>query len=195
MSGCQLSSKDFQLIIQALTQLSDDGRNLAARLGHTLSPLPTEAGVILQISDDSALPSGVQDPAFAPPRGDCPRNSKKLVAGMRWKIGDKMARTSTASSDAIISALAGIHPESNTMSPDSWMDSIRHHQWALSRSQHDDGLLSVIHRCHVFTSKDVGAKFMLMLSYIELSVTCQRYAILKLPVASPVANNRNQDPR
>ena len=190
MSGCQLSSKDFQLIIQALIQLSDDGRNLAARLGHTLSPLPTEAGVILQIPD-----SGVQDPAFTPPHGDCPRNSKKLVAGMHWKIRDKMAWTSTASSDAIISALAGIHPESNTMSPDSWMDSIRHHRWALSHSQHDDGLLSVIHCCRVFTSKDVGAKFMLMLSYIELSVTCQRYAILKLPVASPVANNRNQDPR
>lgn len=175
MRGCQLSSKDFQLILQALTQLNDDGRNLASRLAQTLSPLPTEAGVTLQILHNLAPAPGGQDPAFDPPRGDCARNSKKLVAGMHWKIRDKMARTSTASSDAIISALAGIHPESNTMSLDSWIDSIRHHEWALSRSQHDNGLLSVIRRCHIFTSKDVGAKFMLMLSYIELSVTCQRF--------------------
>jgi len=175
MPGCQLSSKDFQLIIQGLTQLSDDGKNLASRLGQTLSPLPTEAGVTLQILHNSAPAPGGQDPAFDPPRGDCPRNSKKLVARMRWKIGDKMARTSTASSDALISALAGIHPESNTMHLNSWMDNVRHQEWALSRSQHDNGLSSVILRCHVFSSKDVGAKFMLMLSYIELSVTCQRF--------------------
>ena len=129
MSGCQLSSKDFQLIIQALTQLSDDGRNLAARLGHALSPLPTEAGVILQILD-----SGVQDPAFAPPRGDCPRNSTKLVAGMHWKIGDKMARTSTASSDAIISALAG------------WRDpsGIQHYEPRFMDGQHSTSPVGII---------------------------------------------------
>jgi hypothetical protein len=115
---------------------------------------------------------------------------------MHWNIGDRMARTSTTSSDAIISALAGIHPESNMLILDSWIDSVRHNTWQLSVianlqvEEKHNGLLSVVQRCNLFTSADVGVKFLLMVSYMELAVRCQRY-VIKSPVTSTV-NNRSQ---
>jgi len=85
-----------------------------------------------------------------------------------------MAHTSTASSDAVISALAAIHPESNGMKPKMWIDSVK--QVCISDMSLDDSITSVLQRCHAFSSQDVGVVFMKMLSYVELAVKCQRCA-------------------
>ncbi|KAG2035959.1 hypothetical protein BDR03DRAFT_1012081 [Suillus americanus] len=80
-----------------------------------------------------------------------------------------MARTSTASSDTIISALATIHLESNEMEPKMWMDRVKQ----VCISSWDDSIMSVLQRYHAFSSQEVGMVFMKMLSYVELAVKCQ----------------------
>jgi hypothetical protein len=59
---------------------------------------------------------------------------------MQWYIRDNMAHTSTASSDAVISALAAIHPESNEMEPKMWMDRVKQ----VCVSSWDDSIISVL---------------------------------------------------
>jgi len=151
-----------------------------------LSPLPTET-------------SPHQDPMTVTipgkeveARPHDPRNCTKL-ARIHWNIGNKMARTSIASSDACISALAAIHPESHVTSSDWWMDSIKYRLGVTHVHCNDslaNSLLPVIEHCATLTSKDVGVRFMLMLNYIELAVECQRFVVHELPVATQVCSQR-----
>jgi hypothetical protein len=56
-----------------------------------------------------------------------------------------MARTSITSSDAVISALAAIHPESNAIAPDTWIASVRDYmRKAGTSSFSDNDLISVV---------------------------------------------------
>ena len=56
-----------------------------------------------------------------------------------------MARTSITSSDAVISALAAIHPESNAITPDTFIASVRDYMRnAGTSSFSDNGLISVV---------------------------------------------------
>jgi hypothetical protein len=173
----QLSPTEFRLIVQGLIQLGDDGQNLASRLQSmdtglpmTLSLSPVHTMHIPFETHQYPDPGKGVEPL--PYKADCPRNSKKLT-GMHWRIGDKMARTSTVSSDAIIAVLAGIDRECL----DGWLECIKccHEvsDWHL-----DDSLPATIQRCNSFHSKGVGASFMKMLSYIELAVKSQRFVIV-----------------
>jgi len=190
---CELSPTEFRLIIQALIQSGDDGKHLALRLQpmdngphvpkFMLSPLPTETS---PRQDPMTMTIPGKEVGARP---HDPRNCTKL-ARIHWNIGDKMARTSTASSDALISALAAIHPESHATSSDWWMDSIKYRLGVTHAHCNDslaNSLLPVIERCATLTSKDVGVRFMLMLNYIELAVECQRFVV---HVATQVCSQR-----
>lgn len=167
---------EFRLILQGLTQLGDDGQNLASRLQSMDTGLPMALSLssvhTMQMPCEThqyPVPGkGMEPPPY---RGDCARNSKKLT-GMHWTIGDKMARTSTVSSDAVISALAGIRQEYL----DEWLDCVKHYD-GISRWHMDDSLPAAIQRCNSLHSKGVGTSFMQMLSYIELAVKSQRFVM------------------
>jgi hypothetical protein len=108
---CELSptwQSSSSLYKPGLIQVGDNGKNLALRLQSIdtrphvpkfmLSPLPTETATR---QDPMTIPGKEVEP---PPHD--PRNCTKL-AGIHWNIGDKMDRTSTASSGALISTLLG----------------------------------------------------------------------------------------
>jgi len=74
----------------------------------------------------------------------------------------------------IIAVLTGIDWECL----DGWLESVKccHEvsHWHLD----DDSLPAIIQHCNSFHSKGLGASFMQMLSYIELTVKSQRFVIV-----------------
>jgi hypothetical protein len=129
---------------------------------HTLNPLAT--------SGEAPIAPTAEPPVYP---ANCPRNSKKLVM-RQWTIGANMARTSITSSDAVISALAAIHPESNPIAPDTWIASIRHYTCKAGTSLSDNSLIVVVKRCTTLSCQQVGDSFITMVSYIQLAAKCQR---------------------
>ncbi|EGO20061.1 hypothetical protein SERLADRAFT_442855 [Serpula lacrymans var. lacrymans S7.9] len=105
------------------------------------------------------------------PQHRCPRNGVALVAGSRWKIGRNIARTSTASLDAIISTMATAHFNSISLSPARWINDIKAFiscgTWQGSGFNHlEDAVLL----CSCLISHEVGVSFMMMVSKNNLAV-------------------------
>ena len=139
---------------------------LASRNAHGFTiRIPSEGSHTLNPATSGEVPiTPTPEPPIYP--ADCPRNSKKLAV-RQWTIGANMARTSITSSDAVISALADIHPESNAIAPDTWIASVQDYMRNSGTSSFSDhGLISIVRRCTTLTCAQVGGSFLAMLSYI-----------------------------
>src|SRR6267154_3698060 len=155
--------------LRASNQLPDSGvsyEDLASRKAHGFIRIPSEGlgshTLNPATSGEASIPPGMEPPIYL---ANCSRNSKKLAA-RQWTIGANMARTSITSSDAVISALAAIHPESNAITPDTWIASVRHYMCKASTSLSNNSLIVVVQRCMTLSYEHVGGSFLAMLSYI-----------------------------
>jgi hypothetical protein len=111
--------------------------------------------------------------------GSCKRNGKvKNTAAAdvasSWKIGDKMAKTSNASCEAVISALAVAHPKGLRQDLDAWIKAIQGPQPKPGPILLDDSLLMVLQWCQDSGNSSIKCEFFSMLSRVQLAVWCQR---------------------
>lgn len=185
LHDCLLTHGDprVSFSLTASNQLPDSDRldsmnsyeDLASRKAHGFTRIPSEGLGFHTLNPLATNGEAPIAPMAEPPvySANCPRNSKKLAV-RQWTIGANMARTSITSSDAIISALAAIHPESNDIAPDTWIASVRHYMSMANTSLSDDSLIAVVKRCTMLSCKQVGSSFLAILGYIQLAAKCQR---------------------
>ena len=162
--------------LRASDQLPDSGvscEDLASRKAHGFTRISSEGlgSHTLKPATSGEAPITPTEPPIYP--ANCARNSKKLAA-RQWTIGANMARVSITSSDAVISALAAIHPESSAITPDTWIASVQDYRGKAGTSLSDNSLIAVVQRCMTLSCAQVGGSFLAMLSYIQLVAKCQR---------------------
>ena len=122
--------------LRASNQLPDSGvsyEDLASRKAHGFTRIPSEGlgshTLNPATSGEASIPPGTEPPIYL---ANCSRNSKKLAA-WQWTIGANMARTSITS-----------YPESNAITPDTWIASIRHYMRKASTSLSNNSLIVVV---------------------------------------------------
>ena len=104
-------------------------------------------------------------------RDSCPRNSRNLAMGGRWRIGENTARSSNVSAEAFIGAIAAM--DTGLQSDLSqWIESIR--SVASEIQLPGATIASLASRCRVLGAKGVGWSVMSMVNYIQLAIKCQR---------------------
>jgi|SRR5882757_1455101 len=115
---------------------------------------------------------------------NCKRNGrvKAGAAVANWGIGEKMAKTSNMSCEAVISALAVAHPLRCDL--DTWIEAL---QDLRADSEYgsflvDDSMATVLQRCQGSTNSFLKGEFISMLSRVQLAIKCQRQVLSLLQV-------------
>jgi len=218
-----LQPHEFSLVIQALLQLenNEDAYNLASHLqqaaqardqgeiGGCLAYLqthinPSDEGSYAQLTEtgknmryhpyrEDREGEGQNEPQG---KRNCKRNGrvKGRAAFANWGIGEEMAKTSNLSCEAVISALAVVHPQALRRDLDAWIAALQDldlqdlRPGGLQGLQPErgsfllDGSLStLIQQCQDSTDSFLKSEFISMLSRMQLAIKCQRQ-VLSLPV-------------
>jgi hypothetical protein len=212
-----LQPHEFSLVIQALLQLenNEDAYNLASHLqqaaqardqgeiGGCLAYLqthinPSDEGSYAQLTEtgknmryhpyrEDREGEGQNEPQG---KRNCKRNGrvKGRAAFANWGIGEEMAKTSNLSCEAVISALAVVHPQALRRDLDAWIEALQDLRPDLRDPQPErgsfllDGSLStLLQQCQDSTDSFLKSEFVSMLSRMQLAIKCQRQ-VLSLPV-------------
>ena len=103
----------------------------------------------------------------------CQRNGRALRVGAAesFAIGKAKAKTSNASCEALISALAVAHPQILRHELDAWVEAIRTGECYLSVN---DDLPAVLHQCQNSANSSLRSQFLSMLGRVQLAFKCRR---------------------
>ncbi|KAG1800743.1 uncharacterized protein HD556DRAFT_1304758 [Suillus plorans] len=104
------------------------------------------------LDEGQEVGAGIAEPRSKPKR-KCKCNGAALQAAVNWEIGENMAKTSNASCEAIISALAVAHPQVLQQDIDTWIASL--------------------------ATGATHITFLSVVSQIQLAVKCQRVPTLR----------------
>ena len=199
-----LQCQEFSLVIHALLQLGDneDAYNLASHLEQAAQAQdrgeigegclacvrthinPSDEGSYVQLTETG------KNIRYHPYRegegqneqqgkGNCKRNGKvKAHAAIaNWGIGDKMAKTSNVSCEAVISTLAVAHPQALRCDLDAWIEALQDLRPEYGSFLSDDSLSTVLQRCQDSTDSFLKSEFIYMLSRVQLAIKCQRQVL------------------
>jgi hypothetical protein len=200
-----LQPHEFSLVIHALLQLgsNEDAYNLASFLEQAAQAQdrgeigegcfacvrthinPSDEGSYVQLTETG------KNTRYHPYREgegqneqqrnlrSCKRNGKvKAGAAIaRWGVGDKMAKTSNLSCEAVISALAVAHPQALRCDLDAWIEALQDLRPEYGSFLLDDSLSTVLQRCQDSTDSFLKSEFVSMLSRVQLAIKCQRQVL------------------
>src|SRR5882757_769437 len=107
------------------------------------------------------------------------KHNDRVKAGAtvsNWGIGEKMAKTSNISCEAVISALAIAHPQALL---DTWRDALQDLRADLEYGYFlvDDSMSMVLQQCQGSTNSFLKSEFISMLSHVQLAIKCQRQVL------------------
>ncbi|KAG2071285.1 hypothetical protein BDR04DRAFT_1154448 [Suillus decipiens] len=98
------------------------------------------------------------------PKRKCKCNGTALQAAVNWEIGENMAKTSSASCEAIISALAVSHPQALHQDIDAWITSVKATLPDTALSLEDHSLVAILKQCQGLAT---GAMHITFLSVVS----------------------------
>lgn len=122
-------------------------------------------------------PEGGGDPPSDP---NCPRNGTRLAPAQSWRQEAQMVQSNNICADTIIGALAAPHVDSTSTSPSSskvqdWVSGIMEFlQNPRIFTLGESSIGEVIMNCRGIPQQMSGSSFVAMLTYMQLSITCQR---------------------
>jgi hypothetical protein len=110
---------------------------------------------------------------------NCKRNGrvKGRAAIANWGIGEKMAKTSNLSCEAVISALAVVHPQALRCDLDVWIEALQDLRPERGSFLLDGSLSTLLQRCQDSTDSFLKSEFVSMLSRVQLAIKCQRQVL------------------
>ncbi|KAG2139899.1 hypothetical protein BD769DRAFT_1384213 [Suillus cothurnatus] len=96
------------------------------------------------------------------PRRKCKCNGTALQVAVNWEIGENIAKTSGASCEAIISALAVAHPQALQQYMDAWIASVKATLPDTTLSLEDHSLAAILKHCQGLATGAMYITFLLV---------------------------------